>query len=203
MTSSLPSVANNMEKSQAYKVQLSRYQSAVRQDFHFEGIFILYAMLEDRLSAFLFHAGVTNCSRDKLTKNKLVRSQLEMILEPDDGKSYQLRKISGKTRLIKSLLEWSQTYTPVDASTGNNDILYRQITRTAGLEEMEQMLDDIQEWCQARNELVHALLTRNPENLHDTLVTLTSEGYAACRKLDNFVKSFMKRNTIRKQFNIQ
>lgn len=202
MTATLPCVASNKEKSLAYKEQLARYKNAVSQDFHFEGIFILYAMLEDRLSAFLFYAGVTNCTREKLTTNLKVRPHLDLILARNGKTPRGLRNISIKIDLIRSFLDWSEG-SIVDCGNDYASTLARQIQQTAGLESISQTLNEIQDWCKARNVLVHALLTRNPENLHSTLAALTSAGYSHCRKLDNFVKAFKRHNTIRKQFNIQ
>ncbi|HPA34352.1 MAG TPA: hypothetical protein PLF72_13400 [Anaerolineaceae bacterium] len=204
MAEIIPSIANNMEKSQAYKEQLSRYKNAVRHGFYFEGIFILYAMLEDRLSAFLYYAGVINNNRDKLTTNMMVKPQLDKILGYQDKKNRDTKNISTKIKLMQCIIDWSRLYEPEDPFTENYaNILYKQIVRTAGLDRIQQTLSNIQGWCKARNELVHALLTKNPANLHETLVRLSDNGYTEYRNLNNFIKSFKTRNTIRTQFNIQ
>ena len=123
-----------MEKSLAYKEQLSRYKRAVSQEFYLEGIFILYAMLEDRLSAFLYYAGVTNNNRDKFTTNKKTKPQLDLILFPRERKQYKLRKINSKIELVQRLLDWSCVYMPLDPEADFANILNKQITGTAGWE---------------------------------------------------------------------
>ena len=47
---SFPSVSTNQEKYLSYKAQMARLKKARAEGFYLEAIFILYAMLEDRLS---------------------------------------------------------------------------------------------------------------------------------------------------------
>lgn len=203
MNTNFERVTNNQEKFITYKAQMERFKLARDQGFLFEAIFILYAVMEDRLSSFLFHAGVSNCNRDKITTNKKVRPQLDEIFTHEDKNLFTVRKISNKIDLIQSLLTWAGTYGFDDSSTDFKDILAKQVNQTPKAAEMISILGEIQNWCRSRNELVHALLNRKVENQEARLQLLTDDGYTYCRKLNNFVRSFKKGNTIRKQFNIQ
>ena len=134
----------------------------------------------------------------------MVKPQLDKILGYQDKKNRDTKNISTKIKLMQCIIDWSRLYEPEDPFTENYaNILYKQIVRTAGLDRIQQTLSNIQGWCKARNELVHALLTKNPANLHETLVRLSDNGYTEYRNLNNFIKSFKTRNTIRTQFNIQ
>jgi hypothetical protein len=160
-------------------------------------------MLEDRLLAFLYYAGVTNCQRTKFTSSSLVKPYIRGILEIEDGKGMEINKISSKIKAVRKILQWSQGYMPDDSASDYPAVLHRQVHRTARREEMPATLDEVQEWCECRNELVHALLNKKLENQEEQLHRLVEEGFVLSRKLDNFVRSFKVRNHIRKQFNIQ
>ncbi len=79
MTNRIPSVITNTEKYLSYKEHMTRLNKARVGGFYLEAIFILYAMMEDRLSAFLYYAGVTNKTREKVTSSKKVRPHLNQV----------------------------------------------------------------------------------------------------------------------------
>lgn len=203
MANTFQLVENNQEKYETYKSQMEQFNFAREQGFHFESLFILYAMMEDRLSSFLYYAGVINSKRDKLTKNKKVKPYIEEALAPLGDRKYRIRSISNKILIIQHLISDSQTYTPNKSPTSYQDHLCSQIHKTKNWDIMNESLNAIQNWSKSRNELVHALLSRNVANQEEKLILLIEDGYRFCRQLDNFVRSFKKENTIRKQFNIQ
>ena len=51
-------VQNNKEKQETYRYHLGRYNCAMRNGFFFEALIIVYALLEDRLIAFLYYCGI-------------------------------------------------------------------------------------------------------------------------------------------------
>jgi len=203
MTPKIAPVTSNMEKKTAYQIQMERFKRAKAGGFHLEAIFILYALIEDRLSAFLFHAGIANATREKITRNSKVRPLLDSTLKVLNAKQPSIRNVSAKIKLIKELLEWSTDYTVNEPALNYLDILYKQINRTAGRDQMIDTLTRIEGWCASRNELVHALLNKKVEEQEKVLQELVEEGEACNRSLQNFVKSFKVRNTLRKTFNIQ
>ena len=196
-------VTNNQEKANAYKTQMARFKLARDQGFYYEAIFILYAMMEDRLSSFLLHAGVSNNNCNELSRNIEVRQSLESIINVAADKQIKLLKISIKAEIIQKLLTWAASQALENSSDTYATALARQINQTAGKDEILIILDKIQGWCKARNELVHALMNKNLENQEQELHSLVDDGYAHCRKLDNFVRSFKIRNNIHERFNIQ
>lgn len=200
MTTILPSVTDNTEKYLSYKKQMTRLNRARAGGFYLEAIFILYAMMEDRLSAFLYYAGLTNKTREKVTSTKKVRPHLDQAFSTQGA---SLRMISKKIGLIKTMIAWSEGYTPVGKSRDYPDVLCRQVQRTAHRDEIIGTLESIETWCKKRNQLVHALLTKNIENQEEILKELVETGLLQSRKLDSFICSFKVGNNIRGQFNIQ
>lgn len=53
----LPAVQTWQEKYQVYRYSMARYAKAMKEGFFFEAILIDYAMIEDHLRSFLWHAG--------------------------------------------------------------------------------------------------------------------------------------------------
>ncbi len=203
MTPKIAPVTSNLEKRTAYQIQMERFKRAKAGGFHLEAIFILYALIEDRLSALLFHAGITNATREKITRNGKVRPHLDETLIVLNAGQPNVRKASAKIKLIKELMEWSTDYTVNEPMLNYLDYLCKQINRTTGRDQMIDTLTRIEGWCASRNELVHALLNKKVENQEEILQALVAEGEACNRLLQNFVKSFKVRNTLRKTFNIQ
>lgn len=203
MTPEFPPVSDNQEKNMAYKDQMERFKQARASGFYFEGIFILYAVMEDRLSSFLFHAGISNNKRDKLTTNKNVRPWLDSILNDGGKNTSGLNKMSRKVSITQQLLIWASSYPRDEPSPAYADALAMQIRRTARVEDIPATLNALLTWCESRNVLVHALLNTNPVNQKEALLELIKDGEVINRQLKNFVKSFQVRNTIRRQFNIQ
>lgn len=203
MTPKITPVRTNMEKKTAYQIQMERFKRAKAGGFHLEAIFILYALIEDRLSAFLFHAGITNATREKITRNTKVRPHLDSTLTVLNTRQPSIRNVSAKIKLIKELMEWSTDYSVNEPVLNYLDALYKQINRTAGSDQMIDTLTSIECWCASRNELVHALMNKKVDNQDALLQTMVEEGEACNRSLQNFVKSFKNRNTLRKTFNIQ
>lgn len=203
MTPKIAPITSNMEKKTAYQIQMERFKRAKAGVFHLEAIFILYALIEDRLSAFLFHAGVTNATRQRITKNGKVHPHLKGAITVLNNQQTSIRTMSAKIKLIKELLAWSDCYAVNEPELNYLDALCKQVNRAAGKDGMIDILSRIEEWCACRNELVHALLNKKVENQEEVLQKLVDEGEAINRLLQNFVKSFKVRNTLRKTFNIQ
>ncbi len=203
MTPKIAPITSNMEKKTAYEIQMERFKRAKAGGFHLEAIFILYALIEDRLSAFLYHAGITNATREKVTRNGKVHPHLKNTLTVLNANQPSIRSAGAKIKTIKELLVWSSEYSVNEPAFNYLDALCKQINRTKGKEGMFDTLTRIEEWCKYRNELVHALLNKKVENQEEVLQQLVAEGEACNRLLQNFVKSFKVRNILRKNFNIQ
>lgn len=63
-------------------------------------------------------------------------------------------------------------------------------------------LDEISEWCDYRNEVIHALLNKNTNSLDERLELQAEKGMELARFLDDQVKGVKKYNRIRKSINL-
>ena len=98
------------EKCKTYKEMMTRHKTAMKQGFYFEALLIDYAVLEDRLEAFLWAAGVFNDVGSFGLGNKYNKSQLKELYTKcfNEKKSPKLHNISGKIEVCKSLIAFSQ-----------------------------------------------------------------------------------------------
>lgn len=129
--------------------------------------------------------------------------QLKGTITNFNAKQSGIRTASAKIKLIKELLAWSACYPVKESARNYPEALCKQLKRTKDKEAMIDTLMRIEGWCASRNELVHALMNKKVDNQDALLQTMVEEGEACNRSLQNFVKSFKNRNTLRKTFNIQ
>ncbi len=52
------SVKNGKEKQLVYSTECARFKKAIKSQFYLEAVAISYAIIEDRLIAFPYHAGI-------------------------------------------------------------------------------------------------------------------------------------------------
>ena len=63
-------------------------------------------------------------------------------------------------------------------------------------------LHDISEWCNYRNEVIHALLNKNIESLNEELAEQAMEGMKLARYLDAQIAALKKGNVTRKKLGL-
>jgi hypothetical protein len=107
--------------------------------------------------------------------------------------------------IIKKLLNWADNHNPDSLQRDYKDVLAVKLAKSAMNKEFLPLFEDILDWCNTRNELVHALLNRKLENQESQLKILVDKGFTYTRQLDKFDTAFKAHNTdpIRKKFNIQ
>ena len=81
----------NMEKYKNYKEQFGRLKRALANEFYLEAIFIEYAIIEDRTTSILRHAGVYNPEKH----NKLV---------PKIRRIREIIKVKNRKELLKKYI---------------------------------------------------------------------------------------------------
>lgn len=194
------SVRNNDEKQVAYRVQLGKYKKALHNGFYFEAMLIVYAMIEDRMRAFLYHIGALRREDDSKMNVKQTKSILRRLYYGSDenaaGKHIDINKISVKSNLIRSTLSWAIEYN----GTPDNHYLallkseYESCVDIGGL---MTVLDEINHWCDYRNEIIHGLLNKNVDSVSLELKNKIENGMAYARFLDCQVKSLKTKDYIR------
>lgn len=203
LNNDIQSVSDNNEKYFSYKVNLKRFKKAKEYGYYFECLWILYAMIEDRTSSFLYHIGFTsNQNRNKVTGTKKVKKEVRNILGIENSKSqYRFRNISGKLDRIKFLIKWSVSEHN-DLSPFQQELL-KALSSIKNIDEINNALKYLDlEWREKRNQLTHVLFNKKPNAVQDELVPLVENGINAVRIIDNYIKR-IKRFNIRKKFHVQ
>lgn len=200
----LPKIADNQEKAKNYRFNMMRFQKAKKEGFYLEATWILYAMLEDRLSSLLYHLGVTaEDDRSEVTHSKAIRRQLRVIFEMKENEKYRLNEFSAKIKWLQKILSWAVSADgPFDrySKSLRKKILSLPDQRKS-LSETLDFLDN--HWRLLRNQLMHALMMKNFEGAYSALKELCEDGYSAFRSLDNAVDKIQKGEQLRKCFRIR
>ena len=202
-------VSDNKEKQAAYTANWVRYNKAIKSEFYFEAIWILYAIAEDRSSAFFRHLGFVTKSNRKCVVRKYSRNiRIILNLKPDKKGNYKYGFGNFGTKIdnIQTIMEWSNK--PLTNDFNDKNEKYWQTIHKALL----PLNNDVEflhalkylkgDWREKRNQLIHALLNKNDQAVIPEIKVLAEEGYIAVRKLDNAIKRIKSKN-ICKKFNIQ
>ena len=196
-------VSDNKEKGTSYQENFKRYNKAKASGFYLECLWILYAMIEDRTSSFLYYIGfVSEKKRSLATDSKKIKKEIREILGMDTPNAkYKFDTISGKLGRIKELLVWCKT--DLEEASDYKKVLAKALQPVAEFEELVSALDYLDsEWRDKRNQLTHSLFNKNPDAVLTELLPLVENGYTAARQLDAAVRE-VKKPGIRKKFKIQ
>lgn len=196
-------VNNNCEKRDAYNENVKRYNKALKNEFYFEAIWIMYAILEDRTSSFFYHLGFTQTdNRNNIIRKKEIKKQIREIFKMKEReKNYQLVKLSGKILRIQNLLEWSKN--EENANTQYKKEIRKVLLNVFSDEEFLKNLNYLNDnWREKRNELTHALLIKNIDSVKGELKPLAEKGKDIFNIIDKKVKK-IKNAKIREKFNLK
>ena len=118
-------VIDNKEKGLSFRENFNRYNKAKASEFYLECLWILYAMLEDRTSAFLYYLGFTDTKkRESVIDNAEIKTQVRQIFNMTKPKArYNFDSMKGKLSRIKEVLDWS--------SSANQTTEYQQALKKA------------------------------------------------------------------------
>ena len=97
-------VSNNKDKFLTYTELTRKYNIAMENDFYFEAMFIVYAMMEDRLRSYLYYLGCLRSKESYKFDNSNVESIIETLAQKHLPKkkrdSLDIKNISGKRNVI-------------------------------------------------------------------------------------------------------
>lgn len=194
-------VESNEDKALTYAQQKGRYKQAMKMGFFYEAIVIDYALMEDRLRSFLYHAGVlvsrTSFKIDCNKKNKKVLKRIYCDYREENNVNLpNISNISGKRDIINAVLTWASTTTEVP-----ENIYFKALKNqceSLDVQEMRDVFDAIKNWCSYRDEIIHALMNKNLISLQSELEEKAEEGMELANKLDTFVREMKKGNKVRK-----
>lgn len=196
-------VTDNKEKGVSYKENFKRYNKAKASEFYLECLWILYAMIEDRTSSFLYYIGFTSeKNRSSVTGTKKIKKEIREILEiKQQNAKYRFNTLSGKLTRIKELLMWCSK--EHETLTDYQKALIKTLKPVADSSDFKNALNYLEsEWRDKRNQLTHSLFNKNPNAVFTELLPLVENGYTAARKLDATIRE-IKKASIRLKFKIQ
>ena len=197
-------VQGNADKYDLFKVLMARYKKASQQGFFFEMLWILYAMFEDRTSAFLYYIGFVTEDRRKVIGNKDIQKSIRGVLKLSEKANFDFGTLYGKTLTIRKVTTWSKNTPASDEYQKELKLLLNR--KAISSPEFLQCLDGIDFWRDKRNGLTHALFSVNSYETAKDLKPLTEQGYQLARTLDNAVSALRKRDqqsSIRVKFKLK
>lgn len=194
--SRIEKVESGKDKAFTYKYQMERYKLSIDQQFYFEAIVIAYAMIEDRLLAFLHYAGVIdrrtegNQAEERIYVSVQAQKQIKALLKRRTEDKIYLDTISIKIRTIKKLMNLPEE---------NNDpylnLVRAQIDKTINRKDFDALLQKISTWLNPRNQIIHALMGKRTEAVLKSQANIAEEGYKLGRALDGFVSKLKAGNS--------
>ena len=195
----IKAVTNNVSKQFTYKKLLGRYKLAIKSEFYFEAMIIVYAMLEDRLRSMLYYTGVL-ANREKLSLHKKTKIQVRDIVAiyQKDSK-IRLKNITGKIHVIKALLTWSIECENVE---DKYLLLLKSTLESIDVGAILETLDLLGCWLKYRNEVIHASMNKDIESLFSDLHEKVEEGMRYARIIDSQATILRKKSLIRKKMNM-
>ncbi len=205
---------------QAYGREYKRLKLAMQNEFYLEAVSIGYAIIEDRLVAFLHHAGIVSRDAGELKVTKFAKPYVRRLLGKDEGAPIKVKDISVKMVLICRLMDLKEEEAvEIDAEVKAEGRpraafrrsymadLYRQIDQTLDRGRVKELLEKdgkLDDWRSVRNRLIHALVRRPSETLEEEKRLCAETGRDLSRDIDNaLVKPFKKDNRLRAKYNVQ
>ena len=200
----IENVKTNNEKNLLYREQMKKYKKAMSEEFYFEALLIIYAVIEDRYRAFLFHSAVLKTRESiKLDCNGTKEQIRAIVNEYSDRKNKEkkliiaLNNISGKAMVIKSLLKWANTIESSKIDDKYLETLKYQY-ESVDIGGLIETINKVSEWCLYRNEIIHGLMNKRLEDLNEHIADKVEEGKEMARFIDSQVAILKKGNRVRK-----
>lgn len=198
---------NNTEKRETYRYLLGRYKRAVDNEFYFEALIIVYAMLEDRMKSFLYYCGYF-ANRNQLRLYTKTRNDILATFWSDSEgrKTPSFMNISTKIDFSRNMLEWAETVEEKDIVGNDYLVALKKLIENLDVDGMIETLEDLrgdQGWLRYRNEIIHASLNKNINALYEGLGDKVELGMKYARFIDSQVKLLKKSNLVRRKMKMQ
>ena len=207
-------VETMQEKYETYRAEMARLKVALQQGFYFEAMLIEYALLEDRLRSFVYHAGLQQNRKacHLLPGKNAVRKDFNRIAQRvktwklEDGKEtgntsnferLSVNKISDKIFIVRTIVLWSSELESLPDESRYLQALRGQCESLDAAALLET-LDAIDTWRMYRNEVIHSLMNKRMESVQQKLSEQVEQGVQLARQLDAQVTILKKNNRIRK-----
>ena len=198
-------VTDNLDKQRTYREHKGRYKRAMENEFFFEALLIDYALLEDRLRSMIYHMGfLKDRTAYKVWKKKSLCLQEIISCYKSESENCQLgiSNISGKAKIVRCVLEWA-AYTEGGYQQDKHLSALKSQCEGLDIGGLLSALDELQDWCAYRNEVIHGLMNKNLDSLSMELKAHAEKGMQLANFFDSQEKLLKRGNKIRKSANLQ
>ena len=195
-------VKNNEEKQVTYATYKSQLTRAIKYEFYLEAMMIEYAVLEDRMRSFIYHiGGLPNRTSPKIN-SKRTKGHLQRIVSeyrtPDEKDNLGITNITGKEKIIRCVLRWVLDDTKEVGDDKYLIMLNRQVNERIDIQELLNLLERIDDWCDFRNEVVHSLMNKSITSLNTQLSDRVLEGKQLSEEMAGHTAKIKYGNRIRR-----
>lgn len=189
-------VKDSKEKQKTYTEIMTQYKRAVDGGFFGEAMMIDYAIMEDRLRSLLFHIGALKSRESFRVDNIHFIEQFDLNAKSDKGGSVysEMSSISQKLNIVKRVVRYTIKHLDNRYCLELWDTLGGEIE----ILQMQDELKNIENWKDPRNEIVHALLNKNTDEVNARYETICKEGKTLGEYLNTQVKKVKKNSKLRK-----
>lgn len=197
-------VKDNKDKQRTYAREKARYYSAMKYGFYLEAMMIDYALLEDRLRSVLYHIGFLPNRRSTSVWKKARPYFTEIVKQNKTEKENDalgITNISSKIKIVRSVLLWVAN-TEGDYQDNKHLVLLKSRFEELDIDAFLYTIEEIEEWCSYRNEIVHALMNKNLESIESELKEKAEAGMRLANYIDSQERMIKKGNKIRKGINL-
>lgn len=192
---------DNYDKQRTYARWKSRYKLAMKSGFYVEALVIDATLIEDRLRSFLYYIGVFNTRDSYKADNKRTKAELYKILAYCGAKQkLYVSDMKGKIALAESVMRWSSETEDIE---GRYQRVLKAQCEAMDIRECLDVLEEADKWRLYRNEIMHALMNKNLDDLDRNIEQKAEEGMQLASRLDNQIKILKKGNRIRRALNLQ
>lgn len=194
MKTKISEVKDGKDKQETYISEINRYKKAIRNEFYFEATIIVYALLEDRINAFLYYLKIANRKSDGYlmwnNKSKKVIQGIYVKLNGEDTKQIRLNKISTKINIIQSIINWNLYMSKDNIGEIEKELI--KLCTKLDLKKISQSLNELLDWCDYRNQIVHNLMNKYTKEINDNIWYKTEEAFELVRYIDSQIKKIKK-----------
>ena len=111
-----------------------------------------------------------------------------------------MTSIYGKRQIVRAILNWEET----SNSSDDDKVLkvFRSTLESLDIGGLVETLNDIESWCDYRNECIHSVMNKNMDSLGDEIAQKAVDGMKYARFLDSQIKLLKKGNHIRRSLGL-
>ena len=146
----------------------------------------------------------SGCTAYKVWKKKSLCLQEITSCYKSESENCQLgiTNISGKAKIIRCILKWA-AYTEGGYQQDKHLSALKSQCEGLDIGGLLSALDELQDWCAYRNEVIHGLMNKNLDSLSMELKAHAEKGMQLANFFDSQEKLLKRGNKIRKSANLQ